>query len=146
MGLCMSSQIGKNQLLLQGFYFFSVFAASYYLMIVESHSVRFSIEFIFSILKLIIGPSVWSKTYPIAISGQKQSPINISTEACMDTESISTWTPLEYKYPSDIRNATLLNTGNGWKCDIPNEIRSDTLLKGGPLKHPYKLQQFHCHW
>ncbi|RWS28690.1 carbonic anhydrase-like protein 2 [Leptotrombidium deliense] len=92
------------------------------------------------------GPITWANKYPIATAGKRQSPIDIATAACSSSVESKCNKPLELKYPLDMNNLPMINIGNGWRVDIPDEFANETILKGGPLKHNYKLAQFHCHW
>ena len=89
------------------------------------------------------GPSKWSKTYPIAVTGTRQSPVDIRTDACgcRDTSK-----PLVIQYPDNITAATLANSGYGWVVNIPRDDALKTSLTGGPLEEKYVLEQFHAHW
>lgn len=91
----------------------------------------------------ISGPSKWSKTYPIAVSGTKQSPIDIRTDACSCRETSKA---LVIQYPDAIPAATLKNSGYGWVVNIPKDQASKAWLTGGPLDDWYRLEQFHAHW
>ncbi|RWS09430.1 carbonic anhydrase-like protein 2 [Dinothrombium tinctorium] len=92
------------------------------------------------------GPITWAKKYPIAATGQRQSPIDFNGENCTVCKDSSVFKPLEAKYPLVINQLKMVNSGNGWRVDIPSDYVNDTFLKGGPLQHKYRLEQFHCHW
>jgi len=84
------------------------------------------------------GPSLWSKWYPVADLGDRQSPIDIVTEAAVPAEKMA---ELSYRYdPARVR---LLNTGSSWKMDFEADGSN---LSGGPLEGDYKILQMHAHW
>ena len=89
------------------------------------------------------GPSLWSKWYPVADLGDRQSPIDIITGCATPDPAL---TALKYAYdPAAIR---LVNTGATWRMDFEPEGSN---LSGGPLEGSYKggliFKVFlHCCW
>ena len=78
------------------------------------------------------GPSLWSKWYPVADLGERQSPINIkTTEAVPVKDDMSN---LDYKY--DPATVKIVNTGSSWRMDFEAD---GTNLTGGPLEGNYKV-------
>ena len=83
------------------------------------------------------GPSEWSKMYPVADEGVRQSPVNIQTE-----NAVPAGIPeLLYKY--EPANVKIVNTGSSWKMDFETDVSN---LSGGPLEDKYKIWQMHAHW
>jgi len=83
------------------------------------------------------GPSLWSKWYPVADLGERQSPVDIKTG-----EAVAADIPeLQYKY--DPANVKIVNTGSSWRMDFEAD---GTNLSGGPLEGNYKILQMHAHW
>jgi len=85
------------------------------------------------------GPSTWSKLFPVAEAGVRQSPININAGNSQDDDNLP---PLVPKFDS-VPNMTMENTGASWKLNFPEERSS---LTGGPLEANYRLSQIHAHW
>lgn len=85
------------------------------------------------------GPSTWSKQYSIA-DGQRQSPVNIMTESAVYDSSLTS-SLFTVKYDLE-RELELVNTGHS----ISAKINQVSEISGGPLKHTYRLEQFHFHW
>jgi len=84
------------------------------------------------------GPSLWSKWYPVADLGDRQSPIDIITGSATLDPALAA---LKYAYdPAAIR---LVNTGATWRMDFEPEGSN---LSGGPLEGSYKVLQMHAHW
>ena len=79
-----------------------------------------------------LGPSLWSKWYPVADLGERQSPIDIKTAEAVP--AADTMAQLSYKY--DPANVKIVNTGSSWRMDFSAE-GSD--LSGGPLEGNYKV-------
>lgn len=77
------------------------------------------------------------------MSGTRQSPIDIRTDACSCHDKSK---PLVIQYPETITAATLKNSGYGWVVNIPKDDALRTCLVGGPLEDRYTLEQFHAHW
>jgi len=76
------------------------------------------------------GPSLWSKWYPVADLGERQSPVDIKTR-----EAVAADIPeLQYKY--DPANVKIVNTGSSWRMDFEAD---GTNLSGGPLEGNYKI-------
>jgi len=113
------------------------------------------------------GPSLWHLVeggiYPIAVSGDRQSPINISTTSQTGVETSEELGELELAYPSGSICKSIKNCGHSWKVDVvhneelgtvdvDNDISREyptqpALLTGGPLgDNTYQLAQFHAHW
>ena len=82
------------------------------------------------------GPSLWSKWYPVADLGERQSPIDIVTK---DAVAAGDLPDLSYKY--DPANIRIINTGSSWRMDFSSE---GTNLSGGPLEGNYKVSS-QCH-
>merc|ERR1712110_800580 len=60
------------------------------------------------------GVAKWPTVYPIAISGRRQSPIDIVPSKAKADDALR---PLEISYAEDcVKN--LANTGNSWKADV----------------------------
>ena len=70
-------------------------------------------------------PEEWCKSYPIAINGTRQSPIDITSSRC---KCIDTGTAglLDLKYPDSIPGLTVKNTGHGWIVNIPPDVARST--------------------
>ena len=65
--------------------------------------------------------------------GDRQSPIDIVTEAAVPAEKMA---ELSYRYdPARVR---LLNTGSSWKMDFEADGSN---LSGGPLEGDYKVDK-----
>ncbi|KAK7604861.1 hypothetical protein V9T40_006047 [Parthenolecanium corni] len=86
------------------------------------------------------GPAIWPLMFPDA-NGSHQSPVNVETCNVTSDDTLKN-APLTWKYEPDCC-LSVTNTGHGWRVDVNG---SDSELKGGPLTHTYKLEQFHCHW
>ncbi|ESO96312.1 hypothetical protein LOTGIDRAFT_205401 [Lottia gigantea] len=85
------------------------------------------------------GPATWVKSFPVA-AGTRQSPIDIvPTAAKCDTKL--TENPLTVNYSPEPA-MELCNPGLSVKANI----KSKSVIKGGPLEGEYKLEQFHLHW
>jgi len=84
------------------------------------------------------GPSLWSKWYPVADLGERQSPIDIVIGSAVPAESMP---QLSYAY--DPASVKLVNTGSSWRMDFEAD---GTNLSGGPLADNYKILQMHAHW
>ena len=79
---------------------------------------------------MLLGPSLWSKWYPVADLGERQSPVDIKTG-----EAVAADIPeLQYKY--DPANVKIVNTGSSWRMDFEAD---GTNLSGGPLEGNYKV-------
>ena len=75
---------------------------------------------------------MWSKWYPVADLGERQSPIDIKTaEAVPVKDDMSN---LDYKY--DPATVKIVNTGSSWRMDFSSD---GTNLTGGPLEGNYKV-------
>jgi len=85
------------------------------------------------------GPSLWSKWYPVADLGERQSPIDIVTKNAVPGQDDLP----ELKYQYDPANIRIINTGSSWRMDFSSD---GTNLSGGPLKGNYKILQMHAHW
>ena len=73
---------------------------------------------------------MWSKWYPVADLGERQSPIDIVTAGAAPDPALA---DLKYEYdPAAIR---LVNTGATWRMDFQSEGSN---LSGGPLEGSYK--------
>jgi len=84
------------------------------------------------------GPSEWSKWYPVAKTGTRQSPVDIVPSSCSPDQSLS---DLKYQYtPAPIK---MINTGSSWRMDFSAD---GSHLSGGPLGDEYKVLQMHAHW
>jgi len=92
------------------------------------------------------GPQIWPQKFPIASTGKRQSPIDIDTSNCSVVDHLSQENELKVVYPQTFPGLSIQNTGHGWKVDIPEQLSTQTSLRGGPLQHNYRLAQFHCHW
>lgn len=88
------------------------------------------------------GPKCWGKNYPHAL-GQNQSPVDI-IRAQVKPDPALLNNPLKFDYDK-IETRNLCNGGFGWRVDIPN-VHNISDLEGGPLKHRFRLAQFHSHW
>jgi carbonic anhydrase len=88
------------------------------------------------------GPQIWPQKFSIASSGKRQSPIDINTSNCL----VKSGEELNIVYPQSFPSLSILNSGHGWKVDIPDDLAQNTSLTGGPLQNKYRLAQFHCHW
>ena len=81
---------------------------------------------------LIKGPSQWHHEYPVAVEGQRQSPIDIITDDCVDgfdderdesgesecgSGSESEKEPLKWTYNAD-QCLTIKNNGHTWKVEV----------------------------
>lgn len=92
------------------------------------------------------GPSHWHEVddgaYSISMTGERQSPINISTSSA-EVSTCDQLGELEYSYVA--KNCTSVeNTGSSWKVNVDCDGSS---LTGGPLGEDiYQLAQFHAHW
>ncbi len=84
------------------------------------------------------GPDTWKNTFPLATSGNRQSPIDIITDN-IKLEELEK--PLKWSYPIGCAQ-TIANTGASWKI----VMEGNCTLSGGPLDGEYQLWQFHCHW
>ncbi|XP_064610486.1 carbonic anhydrase 2-like [Liolophura sinensis] len=85
------------------------------------------------------GPHTWSKSFPAA-AGKRQSPIDILTSSCTYDEELAS-KPLTINYQTE-KDLTLGNCGYSLKAGV----KAESYLSGGPLKHKYRLEQFHWHW
>jgi len=85
------------------------------------------------------GPSLWSKWYPVADLGERQSPIDIKTAEAVPVKG--DMSNLDYKY--DPATVKIVNTGSSWRMDFSSD---GTNLTGGPLEGNYKILQMHAHW
>lgn len=88
------------------------------------------------------GPSTWAETYPIAVTGTRQSPIDIKTDCCAQGKACS----LNIDYPETLSDLQLKNTGYGWTVQVPKELSMAASIQAGPLEGKYLLEQFHAHW
>lgn len=86
------------------------------------------------------GPHTWADSFPAA-KGLRQSPIDISTNECVNDPDLNQ-TALTIQYDPS-RTQFAANVGYGWKVQIDGE---GSVLEGGPLKDKYRLEQFHFHW
>lgn len=92
------------------------------------------------------GPSEWGKAFPIAVTGTRQSPIDIKPDACKICNKPSD-EKLIISYPSSISGCTIKNSGYGWTVNIANALDTNANVTGNPLKNEtYVLEQFHAHW
>ncbi|KAG8234698.1 hypothetical protein J437_LFUL014314, partial [Ladona fulva] len=90
------------------------------------------------------GPSTWSSLWPVAVSGKRQSPVDIRTSKAQEDASLQQ-TPISYQSASKGSIAKLSNSGAGWKVEWEDE--EGVKLSGGPLGESVRrLKQFHCHW
>ncbi|XP_072013313.1 carbonic anhydrase 2-like [Amphiura filiformis] len=85
------------------------------------------------------GPLDWGKKYPYALYGKKQSPIDIDTS----TTRIDLNLPNLLLSYDPSKCVTITNNGHSFAVSAQE---SGTNLTGGPLRHNYRLAQFHCHW
>lgn len=85
------------------------------------------------------GPCHWHKWFPIATTGQRQSPIDILTSDCKNNEKNK---EVVAKY-SPMAGLRLENTGASWMLKMEQMTSS---LTGGPLDCEYKVAQMHAHW
>merc|ERR1719318_1730590 len=67
------------------------------------------------------GPSLWSKWYPVADLGERQSPIDIKTADVVAADDMS-----ELKYQYDPANIRIVNTGATWRMDFSADGSSRT--------------------
>ena len=88
-------------------------------------------------------PTTWSKTYPIAVTGTRQSPIDIRTESCCSAQGNEL---LSIEYPKSMTDLSLKNTGYGWTVQVPQDLSKKAFIEAGPLQGKYFLEQFHAHW
>ena len=94
----------------------------------------------------VTGPSEWGKSFPIAVTGTRQSPIDIKPDAC-NICSKPQDEKLIISYPSSISGCTVKNSGYGWTVNIANALETNASVTGNPLKNEtYVLEQFHAHW
>jgi len=84
------------------------------------------------------GPKHWHKSFPVANSGSRQSPVDIVTSTCNPEPTMS---DLKYQYSPAIIN--MVNTGASWRMDFNSQ---EVNLSGGPLDGDYKILQMHAHW
>ena len=63
--------------------------------------------------------------YSIANEGKRQSPINLCTKSFIKVNE-KDFKPLVYEYPSNIMGLEIMNTGQGWRVDIPPNIAERT--------------------
>lgn len=70
-------------------------------------------------------PEEWCKSYPIAINGTRQSPIDITSSGCKCVDT-GTAGVLDLKYPDSIPGLTVKNTGHGWIVNIPPDVARNT--------------------
>lgn len=84
------------------------------------------------------GPSLWSKWYPVADLGERQSPIDIKA-----AEAVAAGEMAELRYKYDPATIRMVNTGSSWRMDFEAD---GTNLSGGPLEGDYKILQMHAHW
>jgi len=85
------------------------------------------------------GPHVWSKWFPIAKEGRRQSPINIDEDRCIQNAN---HIPLKLSY-DPYASTTVENDGKCWR------VATDPLLSclsGGPLESNYQLIHYEGHW
>jgi len=85
------------------------------------------------------GPQSWSKFFPIAESGCRQSPIDVVVS---ETEQDSSLQPVDASYGPGA-DYKLENTGASWQLHL---WPADTSLTGGPLQGQYHGFQMHAHW
>ena len=83
----------------------------------------------------VSGPSLWSKWYPVADLGERQSPIDIVTKNAVPGQDDLP----ELKYQYDPANIRIINTGSSWRMDFSSD---GTNLSGGPLQGNYKVSVF----
>jgi len=84
------------------------------------------------------GPALWGSVFPIAKTGVRQSPVDITNTNCFQDPNLP---GLNFNYaPSQIK---MINTGSSWKMDFSPELGN---LSGGPLADNYKIWQMHAHW
>lgn len=92
------------------------------------------------------GPSEWGKSFPIAVTGTRQSPIDIKPDTC-NVCSKPQEEKLIISYPSNLSGCTVKNSGYGWTVNVPNALETNASVTGNPLKNEtYVLEQFHAHW
>ena len=77
------------------------------------------------------GPSLWSKWYPVADLGERQSPIDIKA-----AEAVAAGEMAELRYKYDPATIRMVNTGSSWRMDFEAD---GTNLSGGPLEGDYKV-------
>lgn len=92
------------------------------------------------------GPSEWGKSFPIAVTGTRQSPIDIQPDSC-NICSLPEQNTLKITYPQSVSGCTLKNSGYGWVVNLPNPLEINAKITGKPLNgETYILEQFHAHW
>ena len=74
---------------------------------------------------------MWSKWYPVADLGERQSPIDINSSTAVAADDLS-----ELKYQYDPANIRIVNTGATWRMDFSPDGSN---LSGGPLEGDYKV-------
>lgn len=85
------------------------------------------------------GPQTWNYSYPIAES-PRQSPIDIDDSRSLYDVRLS-HNLLHFKYEFE-REIQIVNTGHSIEARVSN----NSVVRGGPLQHTYRLVQFHLHW
>lgn len=101
----------------------------------------------FSSPSTVSGPSEWSKSFPIAVTGTRQSPIDIIPDSCEICSSPGPNGPLKITYPESISGCSVKNSGHGWVVNLPSTLQSNSNITGSPLGgQNYILEQFHAHW
>ncbi|MEE6516918.1 hypothetical protein FKM82_026787 [Ascaphus truei] len=86
------------------------------------------------------GPDHWHKLYPIA-QGNFQSPIDIKSKEAKPDESLKS---LSINYnPNAVKS--IVNIGHSFHV-LSEDKGNLSVVKGGPLKACYRLNQFHFHW
>ncbi|KAM8967334.1 carbonic anhydrase 1-like [Pelodytes ibericus] len=86
------------------------------------------------------GPEQWHKGYPIA-QGDSQSPIDIKTQEAKSDGSLKS---LSISY-SSASIKSIVNVGHSFQV-VAEDQDNLSVVKGGPLKATYRLNQFHFHW
>ena len=72
------------------------------------------------------GPQIWPQKFTIATAGKRQSPIDIITaDSVLKTGGHH---ELKIEYPSSFPSLSVVNTGHGWKVDIPEELALKTCM------------------
>lgn len=93
------------------------------------------------------GPSEWGKSFPIAVTGTRQSPIDIVPDSCNTCSSPGPNGPLKITYPASVSGCSLKNSGYGWVVNLPSALQVNANITGTALNgETYVLEQFHAHW
>ncbi|XP_068093694.1 carbonic anhydrase 1-like [Hyperolius riggenbachi] len=86
------------------------------------------------------GPEQWHKLYPIA-EGNFQSPVDLNAKEAKSDASLKSLS-IHYN-PASIKS--IVNVGHSFQV-LSEEKDDESVVKGGPLKATYRLNQFHFHW